>query len=270
MKPKIVMCNVFSDTAKLRKFTRDYGFSGIDWSFDLNQLPATPAEESKWVENMSVFVPLEVRYHCPFYQIDLGHNDPAEAKAAAALFRRIVHLVSKAGGRYLTIHIGLGHDSTEPLSWEGTIDNLRGIVQFGADLRVAICLENLAWGWTSKPNLFEKLIRRSGAAVTFDTGHAQACESVRSQLYAIEDFVTPHPDRVLNAHIYHKEISGLGHTPPTHLEDVENCLSLLQEIGCNWWVIEIKEADGLLKTKQIIEDYLTRHDQPIDQRIHAL
>lgn len=256
MQPKLAMCNIFPDMDQLKEFAGDHGFQGIEWSFDIDALPSSPAQESEWVKGISLLAPLEVRYHCPFYQTDLGHDDPAQAKAAEAIFRRVARLVSKTGGHYLSIHIGLGLNSTEPLSWEATIDNLKGLVQFGADHRVRVCLENLAWGWTSKPNLFEKLIRRSGAAVTFDIGHAQACESVRTQQYAVEDFVTPHANRVFNAHIYHTEVSGLGHTPPEKLEDIDERLALLQGIGCDWWAIEIKETEGLLKTKKIIEEYL--------------
>jgi sugar phosphate isomerase/epimerase len=152
-------------------------------------------------QGTGTLAPLEVRYHCPFFQIDLGHDDPDQAKAADRIFRGIIRMVSRAGGKFLSIHIGLGHNSTEPLSWETTIANLRNLVRFGADHQVRICLENLAWGWTSKPNLFEKLIRLSGAGVTLDIGHARVCECVQSQQYAVEDFVTPHPNRVFNAHM---------------------------------------------------------------------
>lgn len=252
------MCNIFSDLDELRHFALDNGFSGIDWSFDLDTLPGTPAEESMWIKRLSALGPLEVRYHCPFHQIDLGHDDPEEAKKAEALFDRIVRLVARAEGKHLTIHIGLGHDSTEPLSWEATIDNLRRLVQYGAYHTVRVCLENLAWGWTSKPHLFEKLIRRSGAAVTFDIGHAHACESVRSHEYAIEDFVTPHADRVFNAHVYHTEIRGVGHIPPDRIEDIEDRLAILQHIGCRWWVAEVREVNGLLQTKKVIDEHLTR------------
>ena len=100
MKPDIAMCNIFADTSELSKFAHDHGFSGIDWSFELASIPETPVEESKWVRNLSRLAPLEVRYHCPFYKIDLGHHDPARAEAAAILFRRIIQLVSKAGGRH--------------------------------------------------------------------------------------------------------------------------------------------------------------------------
>jgi len=257
MKPKLIMCNIFPDAGQVTAFALKHGFDGIDWSFELDRLPETPVEESRWARSQALLKPFEVRYHCPFYQLDLGHDDPSAAKRAEAVFQRIIRLVSKVGGRYLSIHIGLGLDSTEPLSWERTLDNLGRLVQFGARHRVTVCLENLAWGWTSKPNLFEKLIRLSGAGVTLDIGHAHVCESVKSQQYSVEDFVAPHADRVFNAHIYHTEVAGRGHIPPANCEEIAARLALLQEIGCQWWVIEIREAHGLLKTKGVIESCLT-------------
>jgi len=212
--------------------------------------------ESRWIREIAALQPLEIRYHCPFHQVDMGHDDHEEAQRAYKLFRRLILLVSKAGGSYLTVHVGLGRDSTIPLSWERTIDNLRRLVEFGANYRVTICLENLAWGWSSKPNLFEKLVRKSGAAVTFDLGHAFSSESVLSRQFTVEDFVIPHPDRVMNAHIYHRESSRSGHVPPESLIDLEDRLGLLREIGCRWWVIEMREINGLLATKRIIDSYL--------------
>jgi sugar phosphate isomerase/epimerase len=259
-RPKLAMCNIFSDVQRLGQFALDHGFSGIDWSFEPTTLPQTPADESRWVDHLSALGSLELRFHCPFHRIDLGHVDPWEAKAAEAIFRNIIRLVAKVRGRFLTVHIGLGRNSTEPLSWDRTTENLSRVVQYGQSHGVQICLENLAWGWTSRPHLFEKLIRTSGAGVTFDIGHAQACESVRSHHYSIEDFVTPHADRVLNAHVYHTELSNRGHIPPERLEEIEDRLAILQEIGCQWWVIEIRDGmEPLLQTKEIVQAYLLRY-----------
>jgi sugar phosphate isomerase/epimerase len=255
-KPKLVMCNFLPELKRLGEFAAQHGFSGIDYSFDLKNLPGTPAQESRWIKKLESLGPLEIRYHCPFERVDLGHDDAAKVKEAEVLFRRIIRIVSKAGGGYVTIHIGLGHDSTEPLSWETTVDKLRRLVHYGRGMSVRVCLENLAWGWTSKPNLFEKLIRRSGADVTLDIGHAYACESVRSQQYTFEDFVSPHADRVCNAHIYHTEILDIGHIGPKKREDIQDRLSLLRHIGCEWWVIEIREAKELLKARKIVDEYL--------------
>ncbi len=263
-RPKLAMCNIFSDADELKQFAREHGFSGIDWSFDALTLPETPAEESTWARMLSRFDPLEIRYHCPFYKVDLGHHDPWKAEAAGALFRRIIGLVSKAKGEYLTVHIGLGRDSTQPLSWEATTENLARLVQYGADRGVKICLENLAEGWTSRPDIFEKLVRMGGTAVTFDIGHAHTSESIKSQHYSIEDFVAPHTDSVVNAHIYHTEVSGHGHIPPDRVENIENRLNILQRIGCNWWVLEVREVEGLLQTKRIVEEYFIQVEDQVN------
>jgi sugar phosphate isomerase/epimerase len=255
-KPKLVMCNFITDTNKLGEFARRHGFSGIDYSFDIRNLPRTPALESRWIQEIASLEPLEIRYHCPFKRVDLGHDTVEKAHKAEALFRRIIRLISKAGGRYVTIHIGLGHESTEPLSWDTTMEKLRRLVHYGRTMQVTVCLENLAWGWTSKPNLFEKLIRGSGAGVTLDIGHAHACQSVRSRQYTVEDFVSPHADKVYNAHIYHTEIIDKGHITPETLDDIEERLSLLRNLKCWWWVLEIRQSEGLLQTRKIVDAYL--------------
>ena len=258
-KPKLAMSNFITDLDRLRQFAVQHGFNGIDWSFDLEHLPRGPAEDSRWVKYLSVLKPLELRFHCPFMKVDIGHENTGNGMRAVGIFQRIIQLVSKADGKYLTLHIGLGHNTTRILSWNDTIDNLRNTVQYGAERGVVVCLENLAWGWTSKPNLFEKLVRRSGAGVTFDIGHANACEAVRSQQYTAEDFVAPHSERVFSAHVYQTEISGVGHLPPRGVEEIQDRLEILRRIGCPWWTLEIKDVEGLLKTKSVVETFLRRN-----------
>lgn len=255
MQPKIAMCNIYNDIHQLRDFAREHGFDGIDWSFEIETLPSTPSEESGWIRDMALLDPFEVRYHCPFHRIDIGHNDPEKAKFALSIFSKIIRLIARRGGGYLSIHVGLGRNSTVPLSWDTTIENLKTLVQYGLERKVRVCLENLAWGWTSKPNLFEKLIRRSGAWVTIDIGHAVVCESVSSQQYHVADFIRPHAERLIEAHLYDRETEE-GHIPPERLSDIEDRLDLLLKTDCNWWVIEIREVVGLLRTKKIIDEYL--------------
>ncbi len=260
IRPKLALCNFLSDPLQLKTLARDHGFSGVDWSFDLESFTDSPTEESRWLEAISALAPLEIRYHCPFYKLDLGHDDPEESARAADVFQRIIRLVSKVAGRFLTVHIGLGRNSTEPLSWDITISNLRDLVQYGASMEVKVCLENLAWGWTSKPHLFEKLIRGSGAGVTFDIGHAHASEVIQSYYFAPKDFVSPHIDCLFNTHIYHTEISGLGHVPPQKLNDVKDRLDIVHGTSCDWWVLEVREVSGLLQTKRVVDEYLRQRD----------
>lgn len=254
--PKLAMPNFIADLPELKGFATAHGFNGIDWSFDIDQLPQTPAEASQWASLQQSLAPLEIRYHCPFLNVDIGHENAAERSAAADLFNRILYLVAKAGGRFLTIHVGLGRDTTRILSWEATIANLRALVHAGSQNGITVCLENLAWGWTSKPNLFEKLVRRSGAGVTFDIGHAHACDAVDCQQYKSRDFAEPHLDRVFNAHVYHTEIPGTGHLAPSGIEDIAGRLRILERTPCQWWVLELREKQSLLRTKAIIDRYL--------------
>ena len=260
MLPKLAMCNIFDDISQLKDFALEHDFHGIDWSFEMETLPSTPSEESIWIKDMEIPDPLEIRYHCPFHKIDIGHHDPEKAKFAVSIFQKIIRLISRRGGGYLSIHVGLGRDSTIPLSWDTTVDNLKNLVQYGLERRVKVCLENLAWGWTSKPNLFEKLIRKSGAWVTIDIGHAEVCEAVSSQQYNIADFIRPHAENLLAAHLYDRETEA-GHIAPKNLSDIQNRLDLLAKTVCDWWVIEIREAEGLLRTKQMIDEYLAKRNR---------
>ena len=260
MQPKLATCNIYNDNYQLKKFALEHGFDGVDWSFEMDALPSTPPEESKWIKEMGILDPLEVRYHCPFHKIDIGHNDPEKAKFAVSVFHKIIRLISRTGGGYLSIHVGLGRNSTIPLSWDTTIDNLKNLVHYGLERRVKVCLENLAWGWTSKPNLFEKLIRKSGACVTIDIGHAAVCESVISQHYDVADFIRPHSESLVAAHLYDKETEE-GHIPPENLSNIQSRLDLLLKTGCDWWVIEIREVEGLMKTKQMIDEYLANRNR---------
>ena len=259
--PLLALCNFIEDVDSLRDFALAYGFGGIDWSFDLTRLPDTPAETAKWLRGLRRLSDFEIRFHCPFDRVDLGHQDVDLAQQAVDLFQQVIRLVKEAQGRYLTLHLGLGHDTTHPFSWDATVANLTGLVHYGTERGVTLCLENLAWGWTSKPNLFEKLIRKSGAGVTFDIGHAQACEAIYSLHYDPRDFVVPHPDQVFNAHVYHTEIAPVGHVPPQDIGEIRARLDLLLEVGCPFWTLEIREKKGLIQTKNIIDGYLNEIKQ---------
>jgi sugar phosphate isomerase/epimerase len=255
--PRLACCNFISDVNSLKEFALKHGFQGIDWSFFPDNIPRSPAAETALIKAVSTLYPLEVRYHCAFGRMDLGDVDQEAAQQAMVVLRRVCRLVSKLGGHFLTIHVGLGRDTTVDLSWNRTLAGLADLVRFASNLRVRLCLENLAWGWSSRPELFEKMIRKSGAWVTFDIGHARVSPSIESYHYHVEDFVAPHPERVLHAHIYHVE-NETGHIPPQKVTDLEERLQLLRTLSsCNWWVLELREEQALLDTLKVIRDFLT-------------
>jgi sugar phosphate isomerase/epimerase len=254
-RPKLACCNFIPETDQLREFALDHGFEGIDWTFTLENLPRNPAEESALVKTISKLNPLETLYHCAFKRVDLGDLDPEGAKYAIDVFHRVCRLVSKLQGRFLTLHVGLGRDTTIDLLWDETIERLAQVVRFANEMGVRLCLENLAWGWTSRPELFEKLIRKSGCSVTIDIGHARVSPSVVSQQYRVKDFVVPHAERVLNAHVYHEE-NEEHHMPPERVIDLEDRLCMLAELPrCDWWVLELREEQPLLKSLSIVSEF---------------
>ncbi len=254
-RPKLACCNFIADVNSLKEFAHDNHFDGIDWSFNQENLPRSPAEESTLVKTISKLQPLEVRYHCAFKRMDLGDVDTQKAEEAMTVFLRICRLVSKVRGRFLTIHVGLGRNSTNNISWNRTIEGLSELARFANGMGVRLCLENLAWGWTSRPELFEKLIRKSGAWATLDIGHARVSPYVKSQHYDVQDFVNPHPDRFLNAHIYHEE-DGNQHLPPQDIAQIQDRLAILTDLdSCDWWVLELREKRALLRTLDVVRKF---------------
>jgi hypothetical protein len=152
--------------------------------------------------------------------------------------------------------MGLGRISTHHLSWDRSVARLTELVHYANGMNVHLCLENLGWGWTSRPELFEKFIRKSGCWATLDIGHARVSPSIESQQYSFEDFVAPHPERFLSAHIYNRE-KGDVHLPPENLSALNDRLQILKNLPlCEWWVLELREEDALLKTLQVVQEFL--------------
>lgn len=257
--PLLACCNFIPEVDELRQFALDLGFAGIDWTFTLDNLPEGPAAETDLVQALSRMHPLEVRYHLAFQGLDLGDENPEEGKRALRVFREACRLISKLGGRVSTIHVGgLGRETSEDLCWQSALDALQDLVQFCNQLRLRLCVENLAVGWSSRPKLYEKLLRLSGAWATLDLGHARVCQAVQSGGWRVQDFVSPHPERFVNAHIYHEETEA-GHIPPDTVAQMEPRLRLLDTLPlCDWWVLELREETALRQTLGVVQDYLRR------------
>ncbi len=264
--PKLACCNFFSSETRLKEFALDYGFHGIDWSFTAENLPRTRTEEAELVKTISGLYPLDIRYHCFFLNTDVGAVDPEEAHGAMNMYRSACRLISKLRGKVVTIHIGLGRDSTSDLSWEKTLTGIASVVRFAANLGIRVCVENLAWGWTSRPNLFEKVIRKTGSWATLDIGHARVSPMVVDRHHELNDFVSPHPERFLNAHVYHEETSE-GHVPPQQLSDLEDRLRRLSKLPlCDWWVLELRAEEPLLQTLRVAREFLRSYFSRVSDR----
>lgn len=254
--PKLACTNWCQDVINLKSFALDCGFHGIDWTLRPEDLPTNRSEEARFVSAMARLAPLEIRYHLFFLGHELGDLDAEKARSAMRTFSSAVDLISAVSGRYATVHVGLGRDSMEGISWDRTITHLREVAAKARQQGIRLCLENLARGWTSRPHLYEKLIRKSNCWGTLDIGHAHVCDSILSQAYEVEDFAAPHPGKILSAHIYHEETAA-GHIPPRHYSDLEDRLLLLRRLPlCDWWVLELREEGALLQTLDCVNEFL--------------
>jgi sugar phosphate isomerase/epimerase len=257
--PKLACPNLYPDILNLKSFALDNGFDGIDWTLRLEDLPRNHSEEARFASTISRLAPLEIRFHLFFSDNELGDADEEKAETARNAFCAAFDLISKLSGRYATIHVGLGRESMEDVYWERTIDGLANLRALALTSGIRLCLENLAWGWTSRPDLYEKLIRKARCWGTLDIGHAQVCPSVASKVYDVHDFASPHPARILGAHIYHEEGAN-GHVPPGQQSDLDERLRLLQELPlCDWWVLELRDEESLLQTLDCVNGFLKAH-----------
>ncbi len=251
MQPNLALCNIFDqDAEKLATFALAHDFCAIDWSID----PSVP--ERTFLSLMESLAGFQVRYHCRFHGVDVAFSDQ-RGDDSLALLMRTVDQVALAGGQHMTVHIGLGNPSGAGIDLLRAIDGLTTLVAHGRRNGVAVALENLTTPLTNDPLLFHRMVRQSDAYVTIDIGHAHAVKEGYPLGDIYRDYILPHRDRILNAHVYHTELEGYGHLPPARLTDLQSRLDLLGLAkSCNWWVIELMKPDEILRTRDLLLRYL--------------
>jgi sugar phosphate isomerase/epimerase len=251
MKPTIAVCNLFDqDAERLAEFACHNGFEGIEWSIDQGQ------SEKEFISRMDKLKELEVRFHCPFQGVDIAYADE-RAMQSKDLIMKWVERVAMAGRKHMTVHVGFGLRSDRELSFARAVENLTALVRQGAEYGVSISLENLTTVWTGVPALFNELVQRSGVGVCFDIGHAHVCEHQQKKGNTYEQYILPNRHKILSAHIYHTEVEGVGHLAPESLHDIYDRLEMLKIAElCNWWVIELKKYEEVLRTRDFLANYL--------------
>ena len=251
MKPRIAICNIFDqDADRLLDFALLNGFEGIDWTLGEDQ------SEKSFVSQMEKLRELEVRFHCAFSGIDFAYAD-SRSESSMEVLTQTIERIALVGGRHVTVHTGFGHVSAGELDLKKAKRNLTILVERGLQCGVCVSLENLSSHWTRDPELFAELIAHSGAGVTLDIGHIHASHSPDGVGSAFERYLLPHKNKIMNAHIYHTELEGLGHVPPGNLEDIYDRLELLRKVeSCFWWVIELKDTIDILHTRDLLTHYI--------------
>ncbi len=257
MKPKIAICakphlrlyNMFA-------IARNNGYVAIDWTIELDRLSQFKKDRLSLDSLPRLTESQEVRYHCPLAKFELAHMNPYIAKNSVKLVKNCISMIKDFGARCLTLHMG-GASSIEELSWDAAVRNLSELVEYGHRNGMEICLENLKSGWTSDPVLFAKLIRLSGAKVTFDVGHARSSVYATSGQATCLEFLREVQDSVVNAHIY--EAEDPYHIAPEDLTVIEPVLKALLATACDWWVVELDDSESIERTRHLLEEFLSKN-----------
>lgn len=257
MQPQIAVCNIFNQEVRpLAEFASKHGFRAIDWSID----PEQPRD--RFLTAMKRLEGFEVRYNCRLFK-----GDPALAgergEASLDLLERTVEQVAEAGGRHVTVQIGQNNPTGAGIDLGKGVRNLSRLVRYGKRHGVAVSLENLTTPPTDDPDSFNRIVAESGAGVTIDLGHAHAVKGrgYGEQIY--DRYLFPNCDRLLNAHIYHTDMKGVGHVAPDCLWEIFIRLKTLSQLPrCDWWVIELQDQQDILRTRSYLLSFLDSETPP--------
>ncbi len=250
---KIAVPNIFGqETLKLKGFVKNYGVTSIDWSIN------PEISENNFIHYMEDLVGFEVRFHGKFQGIDLAYSD-VRGDSCFIAYKKSIDMISKCRGKFLTIHLGLGTCSFMELDYQKAVDNIRRLNDYARERDISLCLENLARGWTSDPDIYREIIEKTGVSITFDIGHAKTkIYPSQNGYFFYKKFLTGFEDRVLNAHIYDYEIPKKGHIPPMDLNAIRSRLDILTNTCCDFWVIELYSPKHIIGVKNLLDIYLNK------------
>jgi sugar phosphate isomerase/epimerase len=254
MRPRLAVCDTVLDTV-----------GGIAALFPPHHDPAVdfridPLRIADLAENVSRLrthlgeassADPEIRYVFPFSPYELSDSDDGQAHRTLLLMQVAIGHIAAGGGRYLTVHLPL-EDGVERDRFGRAADLLGELVCHGAERGVRVCLENLQWGITSRPEPFLELVEGSSAGVTFDVGHAVSSR-VADNGFSAAQFATELGDRVENAHVYGR--CGAANLAPRSIEEIRPVLDALLATRCSWWTIELPDRAEVVATRDMLLEY---------------
>ncbi|MFH1624675.1 MAG: TIM barrel protein [Pseudomonadota bacterium] len=259
MRPKLVMSSNPSSNKDIDvDFAIKSGFDGVDWSFDSDRMPFNNESRSQFFSQIRRLRghQIEVRFHTPFRNAEIGHRDHRIARRAMELHLETLGLIAKVKGQFLTLHVGLGNIADEEVCFKRVQENLKALNALAITRGITITLENLRHGPTSIPEQWIELLKEARIPATFDFGHAKACDAVTKGLWNPLAILNLVKERLIHAHIY-KEENGKEHLPPKTIGDLGiDLLDALMETSCRWWVIELRERKVALDVKKMLEAYI--------------
>lgn len=262
MIPEIALNNrIFDSTETLIEYAKKNGYTAIDYSFpyglqsvaELHSHP--PNLEKIRLED------IRLRFHCPFRSAEIASPNSKKAAASVELLKWCVDMCAIFNGETMTVHIGMGIKSGDHLNYDNAVAGLSELASYGERRNVAVCLENLTKGRTSRPETWLELIEKSGVGATFDLGHANASPCVLEGRTTSLEFLKAVAPHIRNAHVY--EIEKIGengipyHVAPENLNVIGPLLSELLNTDCDYWLIELINVGEVEHTRNLLRPFLS-------------
>lgn len=262
-KPVIAVSNkVLPAVEQLLGYCGRHQLGGIDYTMNTKASSVSDIQADKASIETILAAGLDIRYHLQFYGMEVADTDLKRAKAALAFHKQCLDVVAQYQGRFATMHIGLGLTSVEQIRYETALNHLADLVAYAKARRIVLCLENLTKGFTHHPDQFRTMLVSTGAAATFDLGHANASPWVLEGRGTSVDFLRMIAPHVMNAHVY--EIEKIDpasavpyHVAPQNLDKIEPLLRGLLGTRCDWWLIELPDLDAVNHSRQLLQSFLT-------------
>lgn len=141
MRPKLVMSsNPSANKDDDVDFAIRGGFDGVDWSFALDRMPFNAESRVRLISRIRRLEGhlVEVRFHAPFRHAEIGCRDHTISQWAMELYVKTLELIAEAGGRFLTLYIGLGDIPDKDICLTKVRENLNALKTFGLNCGVTI------------------------------------------------------------------------------------------------------------------------------------
>lgn len=237
------------------RYAKEHLYQGVEWYLDYYRLPSWRGLRQKFFDAIRE-AGLLYGFHGPVNDVELAIKDKTHSRVALDYLKMYLDFLEEMAPVYFIIHIGARRIPLEELSWEHALDHLKRLVEHGQSRKINVCIENLAHGWTSDPELLMKMAEATGASITFDVGHAQGSRWVREKRGTVFQFLDIISPKIVNAHVYEYENERGEHLVPGLDSRLIPILEELNRRGCSWWVLELNRYEETEQTFQFVKDYL--------------
>lgn len=261
-KPKIALSTRYSRSpADLLAFVKQHGLDGIEYTIWAEDDAAL--EEEKPVMRELAASGVEIRYHFQLRKVEVAHEDRNFAASSAAYLKRCLDFLHEIGGKVIVTHLCLGYRrELERMNREHAVTFLADVVAHARSLGIEVCLENLTYGLVNTPEAFRALLEATGASATIDIGHAAASACVLNGEISASDYIRAVAPWLRTAHVYDIELPDpqtgkFLHHAPKDRACLEERIRTLAGTGCEWWLVELGDAEEILRTVRFLREILT-------------